>query len=53
MSSICPYPGLRPFTEGESIYFKGRDTHIEQIIAQFFPHYRDSKLQLYNTKFSG
>jgi len=34
MSSICPYPGLRPFTEEESIYFKGRDTHIEQVIAQ-------------------
>ncbi|MFL5753906.1 MAG: hypothetical protein ACJ76F_10905, partial [Bacteroidia bacterium] len=34
MSSICPYPGLRPFTEEESIYFKGRDTHIEQIVAQ-------------------
>ena len=34
MSHICPYPGLRPFTEEESIYFKGRDTHILQIIAQ-------------------
>ena len=34
MSNICPYPGLRPFTEEESIYFKGRDTHILQIIAQ-------------------
>lgn len=31
---ICPYPGLRPFTEEESIFFKGRDFHIEQIIAQ-------------------
>jgi hypothetical protein len=28
---ICPYPGLRPFTEEESIFFKGRDTHIRQI----------------------
>jgi len=34
MSAICPYPGLRPFTEEESIYFKGRDEHIEQVIAQ-------------------
>ena len=31
---ICPYPGLRPFTEKESIFFKGRDTHISQVIAQ-------------------
>ncbi len=29
---ICPYPGLRPFTEEESIFFKGRDTHIRQIV---------------------
>jgi len=32
--NICPYPGLRPFTEEESIFFKGRDVHIKQIIAQ-------------------
>ncbi len=31
---ICPYPGLRPFTEEDSIYFKGRELHIEQIITQ-------------------
>ncbi len=31
---ICPYPGLRPFTEEESIYFKGREEHIDKIIAQ-------------------
>ncbi len=30
----CPYPGLRPFTEDEAIYFKGRDAHIRQIIRQ-------------------
>ena len=29
---ICPYPGLRPFSEEESIFFKGRDMHIRQII---------------------
>jgi energy-coupling factor transporter ATP-binding protein EcfA2 len=32
--SICPYTGLRPFTEDESIYFKGRDEHIEQATRQ-------------------
>ncbi len=31
---IIPYPGLRPFTEEESIFFKGRDNHIKQIITQ-------------------
>ncbi|MBU0765201.1 MAG: hypothetical protein KJ607_10245 [Bacteroidetes bacterium] len=30
----CPYPGLRPFTEKEAIFFKGRDLHIGQIIKQ-------------------
>ncbi len=33
-SSICPYTGLRSFTEEESLYFKGRDEHIEQATAQ-------------------
>ena len=31
-ANICPYPGLRPFTEEESIFFKGRDLHIRQIV---------------------
>ncbi len=31
---ICPYPGLRPFNEEESIFFKGREEHIEKIIFQ-------------------
>ena len=31
---ICPYPGLRPFNENEAIFFKGRDKHIEQVVAQ-------------------
>ena len=31
---VCPYPGLRPFTENESIFFKGREVHIRQIIRQ-------------------
>ena len=32
INGICPYPGLRPFTEEESIFFKGRDLHIRQIV---------------------
>ncbi len=31
---ICPYPGLRPFNEDESIFFKGREDHIDKIISQ-------------------
>ncbi|HTF18454.1 MAG TPA: hypothetical protein VK658_10300, partial [Chryseolinea sp.] len=31
---FCPYTGLRPFTEDESIYFKGRDEHIDQATKQ-------------------
>ena len=27
---ICPYTGLRSFTEEESIYFKGREEHIQE-----------------------
>jgi energy-coupling factor transporter ATP-binding protein EcfA2 len=34
MKIVNPYPGLRPFTEKESIFFKGRDLHIRQIIKQ-------------------
>ncbi|PWN05106.1 ATP-binding protein [Rhodohalobacter mucosus] len=33
MQSICPYTGLRSFTEEESLYFKGRDQQIDQITA--------------------
>ena len=33
MSNICPYPGLRPFNEDESIFFKGRETHVDEIIS--------------------
>ncbi|MGI8600777.1 MAG: ATP-binding protein [Chitinophagaceae bacterium] len=29
--TICPYTGLRSFTEEESIYFKGRDQQVDQI----------------------
>ncbi len=28
---ICPYTGLRSFTEEESLYFKGRDEQIDQV----------------------
>jgi energy-coupling factor transporter ATP-binding protein EcfA2 len=31
--TICPYPGLRPFNEEESIFFKGREEHIDKIIS--------------------
>jgi len=30
---ICPYTGLRSFTEEESIYFKGREGHIDEATA--------------------
>jgi len=30
---ICPYTGLRSFTEDESLYFKGRDVQVDQITA--------------------
>ena len=30
-SLICPYTGLRSFTEEESLYFKGRDVQIDQV----------------------
>jgi energy-coupling factor transporter ATP-binding protein EcfA2 len=31
--SICPYTGLRSFTEEESLYFKGRDLQVDQITS--------------------
>lgn len=31
---ICPYTGLRSFTEEESLYFKGREEDIEQATIQ-------------------
>lgn len=31
---ICPYPGLRPFNEEESIFFRGREEHIQTITSQ-------------------
>ena len=31
--TICPYTGLRSFSEEESLYFKGRDTQVDQITA--------------------
>ncbi len=30
---ICPYTGLRSFTEEESLYFKGRDLQTDQITS--------------------
>lgn len=32
--NICPYTGLRSFTEEESLYFKGREDHIQQATEQ-------------------
>lgn len=32
--TICPYTGLRSFTEEESLYFKGREEHIESATEQ-------------------
>ena len=32
--TICPYTGLRSFTEEESLYFKGREEQINQVIVQ-------------------
>ncbi len=29
---VCPYTGLRTFTEDEAIYFRGRETHIGKCI---------------------
>jgi energy-coupling factor transporter ATP-binding protein EcfA2 len=31
---ICPYTGLRSFTEDESLYFKGREEDIDQATSQ-------------------
>jgi len=33
LETICPYTGLRSFTEEESLYFKGRDSQIDQVTA--------------------
>ena len=31
--TICPYTGLRAFTEDESLYFKGRDIQVDQLTS--------------------
>ena len=35
---VCPYPGLRSFNEEESLYFKGREQHVEEIIEKLAEH---------------
>ncbi|MFD2718133.1 hypothetical protein ACFST9_05365 [Hymenobacter monticola] len=30
---ICPYAGLRTFTEDEAIYFRGRESHVAKCLA--------------------
>jgi hypothetical protein len=32
--TICPYPGLRPFNEEESIFFKGREHQVERLVKR-------------------
>jgi energy-coupling factor transporter ATP-binding protein EcfA2 len=34
ISTICPYPGLRPFNEEESIFFKGREQQVERLVKR-------------------
>ena len=34
MSAFSPYPGLRPFTEEESIFFKGREMQVERMVKR-------------------
>ena len=34
MEPICPYPGLRPFLEEESIFFKGREQQVERMVKR-------------------
>ncbi len=31
--TFCPYPGLRSFTEEESLYFKGREEQVDQVCS--------------------
>jgi ABC-type antimicrobial peptide transport system ATPase subunit len=33
-NTICPYPGLRPFNEEESIFFKGREQQVERLVKR-------------------
>jgi hypothetical protein len=33
-NTICPYPGLRPFNEEESIFFKGREKQVERLVKR-------------------
>lgn len=31
---VCPYIGLRPFEEGETVFFHGREKHIGKLLEQ-------------------
>ena len=35
---ICPYTGLRTFTEEEAIYFRGRKSHVAKCLALLVEH---------------
>jgi len=37
-SKICPYPGPRSFNKDESLYFKGRDQHLDEIAKKLEEH---------------
>ncbi|MBL4655657.1 MAG: hypothetical protein JKY33_07530, partial [Bacteroidia bacterium] len=37
-SVACPYPGLRSFNEQESLYFKGREGQVEEVIEKIQEH---------------
>jgi len=37
-TTISPYPGLRPFTESEAVFFKGREEHITKIQQELGRH---------------
>ncbi|PCH68693.1 MAG: hypothetical protein COC01_03320, partial [Bacteroidetes bacterium] len=37
-SVVCPYPGLRSFNEQESLYFKGREGQVEEVIEKIQEH---------------
>ena len=37
-ATISPYPGLRPFTESETVFFKGREKHIAKIQHELLAH---------------
>ncbi|GAB2943670.1 hypothetical protein GCM10027048_05470 [Hymenobacter coalescens] len=35
---VCPYTGLRTFTEDEALYFKGREAHVAKCLTRLARH---------------